>query len=180
MNKRENRKYPVKTLRWLLLLSCFISQSPVYANTYEIAEQLYYVGKFQESAMIARKLDTVKAYALAGKATLAEASFLAKEIDKSSLFQQAISDSEKALKLQPLHLGAHLQIAMALGFVADHENILSAYLNGYAEQGKYHLEKALSIAPNNAWANGLYGMWHLQVVRRATPNDCKKFLWCLT
>ena len=152
----------------LIFLKLMLASNIILANTLNKAEQLYLEGDFRNSARIARTINSASAYSLAAKATLVEATFIAPDKDKLILFEQAIKDAEAALKLDANYLNAHLQIAMALGSIADLKHPITAYLKGYATQGKEHLDIALSIAPENAWANGLLGIWHLQVVNNAT------------
>ena len=154
----------IGTVFILLLLIC----NTAFANNLEQAEQLYHIGKYSDSAQLARTIKTADAFSLAAKATLVEGTFIAPEKDKFSLFQQTIEDAKAALTLDSKHIEAHLQIALALGSIADLRHPIIAYLKGYATEGKQHLDTAYSLAPNDAWVNGLLGIWHLQVVNRAS------------
>lgn len=153
-----------------LSILLILSSSVVLANTdnLEKAKQLYHIGEYRNSANLARTIGTANAFSLAAKTTLVEGTFVAPEKDKMFLFQQAIKDAEATLAIDSNHIDAHLQIALALGSIADLKNPIIAYLKGYATEGKHHLDIAYSIAPEDAWVNGLLGIWHLQIVNRVS------------
>jgi hypothetical protein len=157
--------YLLFTLFKLMLVS-----NIVLANTLENAEQLYAIGNYKDSARMARTINTAASYSLAAKATLAQATFIALEEEKYELLQQAIKDADAALNLDSTYIDAHLQIALALGSIADLKHPIIAYLKGYASEGKQHLDIALSIAPDDAWVNGILGIWHLQIVNHTSTS----------
>ncbi len=157
-------------LAYALFILLILPGHSALANTdsLEKAKHLYHIGEYRDSAKLARIIGTANAFSLAAKATLVEATFIAPDEDKLILFQQAIKDAEAALAREPGHIDAHLQIALALGSIADLKHPIIAYLKGYATEGKHHLDIAFSIAPENAWVNGLLGIWHLQIVNHAS------------
>lgn len=130
------------------------------------ARALYRAGEMDEAATIARGLGSAVAYALAAKATLVQA-LEASESEREALLERAAEDANKALELDPENVQAHLQLAAVLGRLAQGEDPLTAYVKGYAQDGKQLLDQALALAPRDARANALLGMWHLQVVRYA-------------
>src|SRR5919106_228395 len=79
----------------------------------------------------------------------------------------AAADARQALALEPDHVDAHLQLAIALGQLAELKNPISAHVGGYTEEGKALLDQALLLDPDNEWAQALLGMWHLRVVHHA-------------
>lgn len=152
---------------YVLLILLIFSSNIVLANSFEKAEQLYHLGRYSDSAKLARTIGTAEGFSLAAKATLAEGTFFATENNKFVLFQQAVKDAKTALTLDSAHIHAHLQIALALGSIADLKHPIIAYLKGYATEGKQHLDIAYSLAPDDTWVNGLLGIWHLQIVNRS-------------
>jgi hypothetical protein len=72
-----------------------------------------------------------------------------------------------ALARDPDHVDAHLQLAMALGHLAELQDPLSAHVNGYAKSGKALIDQALALDPGSQWARALLGIWHLRIVQRA-------------
>jgi hypothetical protein len=119
------------------------------------------------AATLARALGSAEGFALAAQATLVEATYLSPEDGKQALFTQAAADAEAALTRDPNHIDAHLQLAIALGQLAELEDPVSAHVNGYARRGKALIDQALALDPANPWARALLGMWHLRIVERA-------------
>jgi hypothetical protein len=153
----------------LLILLCVVAGAlaPATAGGLDDAEARYEQGDMAGAAAVARSLASAKDFALAARATLVEAVYLSPDADKQALVERAAADAEAALARDPNHLDAHLQLAIALGQLADLDDPVSAHLNGYAEEGKALIDRALTLDPDNAWAHALLGMWHLRVVARA-------------
>ncbi|HEX6142014.1 MAG TPA: hypothetical protein VFZ01_04805 [Geminicoccaceae bacterium] len=142
-----------------LLISC-----PIWAATLDEAEELYRSGNMLEAARLARASGTTDGFALAAKAGLVDAVYFAPEDHRADALQAAADDAERALEIDPNHVGAMLRLAMVLGHLAELEDPVSAHLKGYAHQGRLLLDRALALAPDDPWANGLLGIWHLQIV----------------
>ncbi|HYZ26883.1 MAG TPA: hypothetical protein VE592_10505 [Geminicoccaceae bacterium] len=131
------------------------------------AETLYQRGDMAAAASLARSLNSAEGFSLASKATLVQAAYLSPDTEKQALFELAAADARQALALEPDHVDAHLQLAIALGQLAELKNPISAHVGGYAEEGKALLDQALLLDPDNEWAQALLGMWHLRVVHHA-------------
>jgi hypothetical protein len=156
-------------LAGLSLLLCLIFGAPVplVAAGLGDAQARYEQGDMAGAAVLARALATAKGFALAARATLVQAIYLTPVADKPALVERAAADAEAALARDPDYVDAQLQLAIALGQMADLEDPLSAHVNGYAGQGKALIDRALALDPDSAWAHALLGMWHLQIVARA-------------
>ena len=46
---------------------------------------------------------------------------------------------------------------------------IETHLQGYAREGRRHLDRALELDPDHAWAHGALGMWHLEILQHAGP-----------
>jgi hypothetical protein len=147
----------------LLLLAASVGAA---AGGLPRAEALYHAGEMREAAEAARTLGSADAYSLAAKASLVEAIYQANDGERTALLEQAIRDAHEALALDPQSVDARLHVAIALGHLAE-DDLVGAQMNGYVEEGKRLIDQALALAPDDAWAHGLLGMWHLQVVRHA-------------
>lgn len=133
------------------------------------AEALYADGAFARAATVGRALDTAEGYALAARAMLVEGSYVAAAEEKPAVFEQAARDARDALDRDPRHVDAHLQLAVALGHIAERKDPVTAHMQGYAQRGRSLLDAALDLDPGYPWTHGLLGVWHLQVVRYAGP-----------
>jgi hypothetical protein len=131
------------------------------------AEALYERGDLAQAATLARASGSAAGFALAAKATLVQATYLSPEAEKAATFELAAADAKAALAREPDRVDAHLQLAIALGQLAELEDPLSAHVSGYANEGKALIDHALALDPGNAWARALLGIWHLRIVHRA-------------
>jgi tetratricopeptide (TPR) repeat protein len=131
------------------------------------ARQLFERGNMIEAARLAREEGSADGLALAAKATLVDAVYVAPEAARMGLLDQAGNAAREALALDPDHVDALLGLAMVLGHKAELGDPMSAYMSGEAEEGRALIERARSFAPDDAWPVGLLGIWHLQVVRHA-------------
>lgn len=147
-----------------------VAHAPARAETLEVAEALYRQGSFEKAADLARALGSADGHALAARAMVVEAMWLAPQDEKLARLAIAAAHARDALELAPDHADAHLQLAISLGQAARLRNPVSVHLNGYVSDGKQHLEAALDLAPEWSWAHGMLGAWHLQVVGHAGPD----------
>jgi hypothetical protein len=141
--------------------------APLVAAGLDDAEARYEQGDMAGAAALARSLASAKGFELAARATLVEALYLSPDADKQGLLERAATDAEAALAHDPDQVDALLQLAVALGQLAELEDPLTAHVNGYARQGKALLDRALALDPANERAHALLGMWHLRIVERA-------------
>lgn len=146
-------------------LSLLLSQA--WADELDKATALYHRGKFAEAAKLGRAAGSADGFALAAKGTLVDAVHLAPLEKKSDLLQVAIGDARRALALDPEHVEARLQLAIALGNLAELRDPIQAHLDGFAKRGKELIDQALRLDPDNRWARALLGIWHLRIVERA-------------
>ena len=122
-------------------------------------------GEFEQAATI--RTDDQSANNLTFKAR----ALLAKGICGSSqpseqLLTRAESYARDALKLDPDHVEAKLQLAIALSLKARPLSTRAALRTGYGEQAKKLAEAALRSDPNNAYGHAFMAVWHIEVVRR--------------
>jgi hypothetical protein len=153
----------------LLLLISAPPASALAADPLAAARALYQQGAMTAAATRARDADGPDGLALAARATLVEALYLAPPAAQVTLLERAIADGRAALAQAPDHYDAHLQLAMALGALAEVEGPISAHLKGHAHEGGQLLERARELAPaGDPWPDGLLGIWHLRVVHYGT------------
>lgn len=78
----------------------------------------------------------------------------------------ALADAEKAMKLDPNNAEAHLMKVAALGILARGMSKMKSFRKGIAGKSRKHIEAALTLDPQSAWARAMLGMWHLEIIRR--------------
>ncbi len=142
-------------------------QAPVSAALQGIdaARAAFTRGDFVEAIAAARLLGTAQGAALAARAGLAQGDFIASPSTRRSVFQQAEMDARLAIARDPQNPEGHLYLALALGFLGRMDGTLAAHFAGYAEEARQHIDRALALAPQSAWAHALSGGWNLEIVR---------------
>lgn len=130
-------------------------------------QHLYDVGNFRAAALGGASMATPDSLALAARARLVRAAYLlppdrAKaELDKAEVLARA------ALKRDPHHFEASLQLAIALGYRARVQGYVNAHFNGLATEGRALIDRALRQKPGSAWAHAIMGAWHAEIVQGA-------------
>jgi hypothetical protein len=140
---------------------------PAHGQDLALANTLYDQGVMLKAAELARGFGSAEGYALASKSTLVAAVYQKSRLDVA-LLQQAAEDARAALALDPDHVPALLQLALAIGYMAE-EDPIGAHFEGSPHEGKALLDRALALAPDNAWAHGMLGVWHLRLIKYAGP-----------
>jgi hypothetical protein len=166
---RRSAATPRRAARGLLLaLALTVCGPPAAAfeaDPLAGAQALYRRGAMTAAAAEARRADGADGLTLAARATLVEALYVAPAAARQVLVERAIEDARGALAQSPDHYGAHLQLALALGALAELEGPIAAHLQGLASEGRALLERARQLAPaGDPWPDGLLGIWHLQLV----------------
>ena len=139
------------------------------------AQALYDRGDMRVAARLARQAGGPDGLTLAARATLVDVLYLATEEDGSKLLEGAAGDARKAIDLAPEYEPAYLQLAIALGQMAERADPIVAHINGYATEGRALLKRARELAPGDPWPDGLLGIWHLQLVRRGSAVLAAEF-----
>jgi hypothetical protein len=144
-------------------------------NDLAAAQALYQRGEMRAAARLARKAGGAQGLTLAARAALVDALYLAAEVDKSALLDRAAADARAALTAAPDYEPAYLQLAIALGQMAERIDPITAHVSGYADQGRALLQRARALAPADPWPDGLLGIWHLQLVRHGSAALAAEF-----
>jgi len=90
--------------------------------------------------------------------------------DRRAAARRAQDHARAAIAADPGHAPAHLRLAAAIGFEARYINPVRAAMMGLPQEGKRHIETALSLDPDDPWGEGMLGAWHMEVARRARPG----------
>lgn len=122
-------------------------------------------GAFAEAAALARPIATAEGLAFAARAAIVEGDFIAPPPERRTILLRAEADARAAIALDPQNLEGHLCLALALGFIGRMDGSLAAHFAGYAAEARAHIDRALALDPNSAWAHALLGGWNLEIVR---------------
>ena len=151
--------------RWLVgLLWLLVAAKGAAADLGE-AQRLYAAGNMLEAARVARAAGTADGFALAAKATLVDALYIAPAAERDMLLRVAVEDADRALELDPDHVSAMLRLAVTLGHLAEGEDLVSAHLKGYGHQGRELLERAVALRPDDPSRSST-------TAARCSPGSC--------
>ena len=151
----------IRATLFLLLLAA----APANADR-AAAEAAYEQGAWELAAYEAQRLETADGYAFAAGALLARLMVEDVGEDREALAERAVDLAESALRLDEDHVEARLRLAGALGFRGRYMGGWRAYLTRLPQRGRNLLEEVVARQPDNAWALGMLGAWHLEVARR--------------
>jgi len=123
-------------------------------------------GRYSDAAAIARADQDADGYAFAARANLAEAMSASEGEPSPELVETAERLCLSALNIDPKHVEARLQLAIALSLKARPMSSGAALRSGYGEKARQLAESVLRDDPDNFYAHGFMAIWHLEVVRR--------------
>ncbi len=150
----------VKSLSLVLILFFSIALATVGDG-----DRAYDLGNYSEAisqykAAFEQRSDNVEAlYKLAKATTLLAGTKTGKEAE--TLFAEAAGYARQAIALNPNEPEAHMELARALGRLAQFKGILESL--GLAGEVKSSLEKALELKPNHGGALHALALWNLEV-----------------
>lgn len=130
------------------------------------ADALYAKGDYVAAAKAAEELATAPGYALAARALLAHATTSAARDDRLVFIDQAEALALQALALDETYVEGHLQLVVAMGHRGKAQNAVMSQFEGLIGLTRRHIDRALELEPDNAWAHAISGGWHLELVRR--------------
>ena len=162
-----NRDKPV--IRFALL-SCLVAAPLTVsagAQSIDAARTAYAEGRFADASRIAERLGGSEGYALAARALVVHARHVAGDGEKEESFERAVGLARKAVGADPRNANAHLQLARAIGRLAQAVGAFEAANQGYAEKVRESTETALRLDPRLAAAYLSLGRWHAGIVGAA-------------
>ncbi len=163
------------SFRLLGLALCLLSALlPIWRAPDALAEtsdllqaiRLYESGEFEAAAQLARGGHDSESLTLAARAQLAYLSYVDRQAASFTRLEACAALAKRAIALDPQNVEAHLQYVVALGFMGRVAGNIRAHLAGYATDARTHLDTALKLDPQNGWARGMLGAWHMEIVRK--------------
>ena len=138
---------------------------PAVANPTAELQDKFVRGAYMEAAQQAETSASPDDLAFAARALLAFCMTGPSEPD-AAIVERASKDAETALKLDPDHEEARLQLAIALSLKTRAMDVLDAWRKGYGEKGRRLAADVLRSDPANFYAHGFLAVWNLEVRRR--------------
>lgn len=156
------------------ILLCGLLCGPAHADL-AAAERAYGEGRWQAAAEAAQGEGDADGYAYAARALLAQLMVEPDHPDRAALVERAAGLAERALELDAANVEARIRLATALGYRGRQMSNWRAYFNRLPQRGKDLLDEAVAAEPDNAWARGLLGAWHLEIARRGGTRGLHMF-----
>jgi hypothetical protein len=128
----------------------------------------YAAGNFIRAADIAQSDGSAEALAFAARARIADA-VMREDIYCKACLTIAETIAQSAIDRDPKTADGYIQLAIALGFRGRVIPLMDAKAERLPERGREAIDKALELAPHNAWALAARGAWNLEIVQRAGP-----------
>lgn len=133
------------------------------------AVRLFDRGDYLGAAKVAQSDGTAAGDALAARATLAHAIYVATGAERSAGVARGENLARQALSRDPRNVEANLQLVIALHRKTLETTPTEAFFSGLANQAYDHLQIAVGLDPEDPWVNSMLGGWHFEVVRLAGP-----------
>ena len=132
------------------------------------AENAYHAGAYDRAVTLCDAEGSAASLAFAAQALIADA------ITRSGGFcepclRRAIAKADQAILRDPQRVDGYLQKSIAIGFRGRAIGVSQARAEGLADEALVLLERAVAMAPANAWAQASLGAWHLEIVQHAGP-----------
>jgi tetratricopeptide (TPR) repeat protein len=151
-------------LVWIAALIGCLSSAPAFSSeASKAAFELYRTGKYEAAIASGETAGDGEALAVAARAAFARANL--SDVPCLPCLQRVESLSRHSLMLDTAHPEAFVYLAAALGYEARIVGTLRAQIGYYPDQAKEALDKALAVAPDDAWALASLGAWNIEIVR---------------
>jgi tetratricopeptide (TPR) repeat protein len=153
-------------MRNCLIAICLIfTPTTAWADLTE-AERAYEEGRWADAATFALETQNARGYAYASWALTAQLMVEPQHFDRRALMLRAVEYAEYAYRLDDEDMLVQRQLAMAIGVRGRFMSGFRAYLQRLPHRGRSLLDDVILADPQDPWALGLMGAWHLEVLRR--------------
>ncbi len=155
-------------MKWCVAALSLLVASAAHAAIPAKAQSAYAAGNFISAATIAENEGSAEALAFAARARIADA-VMREDIYCKACLTVAETVAQRAIDRDPKAADGYIQLAIALGFRGRLIPLMDSRDERLPERGREAIDKALELAPHNAWALAARGAWNLEIVQRAGP-----------
>jgi len=148
----------------LALLAAGTAQAQAPAQGMEAARAAWVEGNFQAAAELAAGLGTADGHALAAESLATFGYFSTTGDEQAALYAESVRHAEAALALAPESVYAILQLAHAVGRVAETAGVTEAIKQGYARRTRDLLKAAGELDPESALVHSGMAIWHARAL----------------
>lgn len=155
-------------MKWCVAALSLLVASAAHAAIPATAQSAYAAGNFISAATIAENEGSAEALAFAARARIADA-VMRDDIYCKACLTVAEAIAQRSIDRDPKTADGYIQLAIALGFRGRLIPLMDSRAERLPERGRDAIDKALELAPHNAWALAARGAWNLEIVQRAGP-----------
>jgi hypothetical protein len=148
------------------LASLIITLVPPAFADMGAARQAYADGRWQDAAAQGQLAGDAEGYAFAAGALISQLMVEFDHPDREGLLDQAKNFADEAYRQDRDATEVRLRMAAVIGYRGRYVGGWRAYLTRMPHRGRSLIESVIEEDPNNAWALGMLGAWHLEVARR--------------
>jgi tetratricopeptide (TPR) repeat protein len=138
------------------------------ASVPQSAQNAYHAGAYEKTVTLCDAEGSAASLAFAAQALIADAITRPGGFCEPCL-RRAIAKADQAIQRDPQRVDGYLQKSIAIGFRGRAIGVSQARAEGLADEAQALLERAVAMAPANAWAQASLGAWHLEIVQHAGP-----------
>jgi tetratricopeptide (TPR) repeat protein len=138
------------------------------ASVPQSAQNAYHAGAYERTVTLCDAEGSAASLAFAAQALIADAITRPGGFCEPCL-RRAIAKADQAIQRDPQRVDGYLQKSIAIGFRGRAIGVSQARAEGLADEAQALLERAVAMAPANAWAQASLGAWHLEIVQHAGP-----------
>jgi hypothetical protein len=153
-----------------VICTLFAAISPAFANVEPepdaVAYALYVAGDYDGVVRLAGELGGADNLGLAARALNAEAYLAVDRKAARRAADRALGFAEAALEIDSAKVEGHLQAAIALAMRGANMAPFRAFLLNLPSRARRHIDEALALDPDSAWALSTSAAWRLEVFRR--------------
>lgn len=147
----------------VVLVACICG--PARAQGAAAAFERYRIGDYEGAITTGEAARTGEGLTVAARAAFAEANL--RDTPCLPCLKRVEDFARRSIMLDMRHPDAYVYLAAALGYEARIIGYVRATLEKYPEQAKQAVDRALAVAPNDAFSLAALGGWHVEIVRNA-------------
>ena len=161
---RDQKIFGIAGVYFFFALVFFPLTKAMASESMEEARKLAAAGNFKEASVVAAGIGDAEGFAFAAASLAVYGYEIAGEADMQPLFLKAIEYAKAAVELDAGSSEAYLQLAHTLGRYAQTLGTMTALSEGYAEQIRTAIDKAIDLDPRNYQAYLSLGAWHSEII----------------
>ncbi|MBT07269.1 MAG: hypothetical protein CMM32_10225 [Rhodospirillaceae bacterium] len=160
----DQNLFRIAIVYFFLILVFLPLNKAMASQSMEAARELAAAGNFKKASVVAAGIGDAEGFAFAAASLAVYGYEIAEDSEMQPLFVKAIEYAKTAVELDPGSSEAYLQLAHTLGRYAQTLGTMTALSEGYAEQIRTAIDKAIELDPRNYQAYLSLGAWHSEII----------------